>query len=324
MKKITITLISLFAFFALQLNAQICDPPCIPDVACIEEDNPGEVCPLELPTATVDEFYSETVTVVPPATYLGLPVISRIRIDNVQGLPEGLTWCKSQDFFDVTDPYTRYCCQLSGTPTTVGEYQLTLVITPYIKVFGSHIAQTQVTDDTSLVVIVLPPAPVAAFTANPTTTTAVTPIDFTDNSTNNPTSWAWTFEGGNPPTSILQNPTVTYALDGIYDVTLIVSNEGGSDEHTEFDYITIDSGTGISESMYQKVKIYPNPASQQITVEADNLISVSILDMLGKVVLSINTNSTKEVIDISGLGKANYFVKITTADGEITKSISIK
>ncbi len=76
--------------------------------------------------------------------------------------------------------------------------------------------------------------------------------------------------------------------------------------------------------MYQKVKIYPNPASQQITVEAENLISVSILDMLGKVVLSLNANNPKEVIDISGLGNANYFVKITTAEGEITKSISIK
>ncbi|MDD4217304.1 MAG: T9SS type A sorting domain-containing protein [Bacteroidales bacterium] len=324
MKKITITLISLFAFFAMQLNAQICNPPCTPDPACVEVDNPGEVCPIDLPTANVGEYYSETVTVIPPAEYGGWPVITQIRIDDVQGLPEGLTWCKSQELFVVTEPYTRYCCQLSGTPTIVGEYQLTLLITPYIGFGGISVPQAQVTDDTSLVVIVLPAAPDAAFTANPTTAPTGTPITFTDNSTNNPTSWIWTFEGGTPPTSTLQNPTVTFAAQGIYDVTLIVANEGGSDELTKQDYITIDNGTGVSESMYQKVKIYPNPASRQITVEAEDLISVSILDMLGKVVLSVNANSTTEVIDISGLGKANYFVKITTAAGEITKSISIK
>ncbi|MDD2635548.1 MAG: T9SS type A sorting domain-containing protein [Bacteroidales bacterium] len=324
MKNFTITLISLFAIFTLQLNAQICDPPCTPDVACIEEDNPGEVCPLELPTASVGEFYDETVTVIPPAEYVGLPVIYQIRIDDVQGLPEGLTWCKSQEFFVVTEPYTRYCCQLSGTPTTVGEYQLTLVITPYLNAFGTPIPQSQVTDDTSLVVIVLPPAPVADFTANPTTTTAGTPITFTDNSTNNPTSWIWSFAGGIPATSTDQNPTVTYAVEGVYDVSLVVANDGGSDEITKSGYITIDNGTSINESIYQKVKIYPNPASQQITIEADELISVSILDILGKVVLSLDANSTKEVIDISGLGKANYFVKITTTEGEITKSIAIK
>ncbi|MDD2387179.1 MAG: T9SS type A sorting domain-containing protein, partial [Bacteroidales bacterium] len=235
-----------------------------------------------------------------------------------------LTWCKSQELFVVTEPYTRYCCQLSGTPTIVGEYQLTLLITPYVGFGGISVPQAQVTDDTSLVVIVLPAAPDAAFTANPTTAPTGTPITFTDNSTNNPTSWIWTFEGGTPPTSTEQNPTVTFAAQGIYDVTLIVANEGGSDELTKQDYITIDNGTGVSESMNQKVKIYPNPASRQITVEAEDLISVSILDMLGKVVLSVNANSTTEVIDISGLGKANYFVKITTAAGEITKSISIK
>ena len=331
MKKITITLISLFAFFALQLNAQICSPTCTPDPACVDIEGPGEVCPLDLPTANVGEYYDETVTVIPPLTFtIGSTNydILKISVSNVEGLPAGLDWCKSHEFFTnkVTDPnyQERYCCQLTGTPEQVGEYQLTLTIIPYYLLFGAEIALPAQTDDTSLMIIVFPPAPVAAFTANPTTATTGTPITFTDNSTNNPTSWIWTFEGGTPPTSTDQNPTVTYATQGVYDVSLIVANEGGSSETTQTDYITIDNGTSVSESMYQKVKIYPNPASQQITVEADDLISISILDMLGKVVLSLNANNPKEVIDISGLGKANYFVKITTAEGEITKSISIK
>ena len=120
MKKITFFL-SVFALaFAMQLNAQICDPPCTPDVSCVDVDNPGEVCPVDLPAATAGVFYDETVTVIPPAEYQGLPVIHSIKITNVEGLPSGMTWCKSQDIFLVTSPVTRYCCQISGTSNEVG------------------------------------------------------------------------------------------------------------------------------------------------------------------------------------------------------------
>ena len=166
MKK-TLLLIAAFAF-SLALNAQICDPPCTPDPSCVDIENPGEVCPEVLPTATEGVYYDETVTVIPPSSYQGLPVIHSIKITNVEGLPEGMSWCKSQDIFLVTTPATSYCCQLYGTPAQVGEYPLTLTIVPYINVLGTPWAQDPMTDDTSLTVIVMPyiAPPVAAFSAD--------------------------------------------------------------------------------------------------------------------------------------------------------------
>lgn len=46
------------------------------------------------------------------------------------------------------------------------------------------------------------------------------------------TSWAWSFPGATPSTSTSQNPTVTYAAPGWYDVTLTVSNSVGSNTKT--------------------------------------------------------------------------------------------
>ncbi len=46
------------------------------------------------------------------------------------------------------------------------------------------------------------------------------------------TSWSWSFPGGTPSTSTNQNPTVTYASPGWYDVTLTVSNSAGSNTKT--------------------------------------------------------------------------------------------
>ena len=65
-------------------------------------------------------------------------------------------------------------------------------------------------------------------------------VDFTDNSTGNPTSWSWTFPGGTPSSSNVQNPTVTYAAAGTYDVTLQVGNSDGcSDTNVKSSYITV-------------------------------------------------------------------------------------
>ena len=86
-----------------------------------------------------------------------------------------------------------------------------------------------------------PQPPVAAFTANTTTVTVGGSVSFTDQSTNSPTSWSWTFEGGTPSGSTSQNPTVTYNTAGTYDVTLTAANSAGSDDETRYDYITVNA-----------------------------------------------------------------------------------
>ena len=76
------------------------------------------------------------------------------------------------------------------------------------------------------------PPPVANFTANPTSGCTPMIVQFTDNSTNTPNSWNWTFPGGDPATSSDQNPTVTYNNLGTYPATLEVTNAGGTDVQT--------------------------------------------------------------------------------------------
>jgi PKD repeat protein len=64
-------------------------------------------------------------------------------------------------------------------------------------------------------------------------------VSFTDTSSGGPTSWTWTFQGGTPSSSSLQNPTVTYATAGVYNVTLEVSNGIASDTEVRTAYITV-------------------------------------------------------------------------------------
>ena len=64
-------------------------------------------------------------------------------------------------------------------------------------------------------------------------------VQYTDESYNAATGWSWTFEGGTPATSTLQNPVVTYAVPGTYDVTLTATDGTTTNTEVKTDYITV-------------------------------------------------------------------------------------
>ncbi|QQS29040.1 MAG: PKD domain-containing protein [Sphingobacteriales bacterium] len=56
-------------------------------------------------------------------------------------------------------------------------------------------------------------------------------------------NWYWEFPGGNPVTSTLRNPKVSYPIGGTYSVILTVTNPYGSDTKILTDLITVSSNT---------------------------------------------------------------------------------
>lgn len=85
-------------------------------------------------------------------------------------------------------------------------------------------------------------APVANFTSD----TTILPIgggniNFFDLSIYEPTSWSWSFPGGNPSTSNVKNPTnINYSQTGYYTVTLTATNAAGSNTFTFVNYIKVN------------------------------------------------------------------------------------
>jgi len=83
------------------------------------------------------------------------------------------------------------------------------------------------------------PAPVANFSGIPTSGTAPLTVRFSDTSTNNPTTWIWSFGDGSTVNATVQHPVHTYAAAGTYTVSLNATNAGGSNTKTVRDYITV-------------------------------------------------------------------------------------
>lgn len=82
----------------------------------------------------------------------------------------------------------------------------------------------------------------AAFTQSDSVICVGDTVTFTDQSTNNPVSWGWLFNGGTPGTSTVQNPTVIYNTPGTYNVSLItVAPSGALDTIVKTNLITVSA-----------------------------------------------------------------------------------
>lgn len=88
------------------------------------------------------------------------------------------------------------------------------------------------------------------FQGSPGTACVGSTVQFTDLSSGaTPTSWAWTFQGGTPATSTIQNPTVTYASPGFYTVSLTVDDGNGPTNKTDSAHIEVVSPTSTPSAI---------------------------------------------------------------------------
>ena len=166
-------------------------------------------------------------------------------------------------------------------------------------------------------------APAANFSYETTLNANETLIDFTDISENNPTSWEWTFDGGTPGNSSIQHPVeITYTIAGYYDISLLASNEFGSDSTTQT--IFVDVLSEVSENKDDFWEVYPNPTSGIINLKLNKktISSIIVYNSLGRLVKQYDSFQQKSIIiDISDFEKGIYYLNIETEENTYVKQI---
>ena len=138
------------------------------------------------------------------------------------------------------------------------------------------------------------------------------------------TSWQWDF--GDTITSTEQFPQHSYTHTGTKTVQLITNNDYCSDTayYTITVFLDVSSQMVVERSRNAHFTIFPNPASEQLTVTCSpsarhcearsNLI---IYNLFGKEVLTTELITEKQLIDISALKQGIYYYKIVN-NGELT------
>ncbi len=209
-------------------------------------------------------------------------------------------------------------------------------------------------------VTIVCPVSTAAFSNSVTGLSA----SFTDNSSNNPTSWAWDFGDGN--TSTMQNPTHTYATDGTYNACLIVSNACGSD--TICNSVTVvcpnvsaswsntmanevvtftdnstntptvwawDFGDGNTSTLQNPVHTYTTAGTYTVCLIATSAcgsdtsctnitVSVTGIDELDIVELNISPNPAKDLVQINSTFAGVMRIEMYDLQGKLISKFSAK
>lgn len=84
------------------------------------------------------------------------------------------------------------------------------------------------------------------------------------------------------------------------------------------------SDVGVQVYLEQKLTLYPNPATELVSVATDDasirITGVEVYNLYGQLLNAIVSEENPMRINVSGLADGMYFVRITTNSGVVTKS----
>jgi zinc metalloprotease ZmpB len=109
---------------------------------------------------------------------------------------------------------------------------------------------------------------------------------------------------------VTQSPSVGTELPIGKHIITMTAKSGGETKTCTFNLI-VGAALGIDEVIKNNLKVYPNPASTQITISGDAIgeLPITIYNIVGQIVLENTLKSTKNIIDISSLDKGVYMIK---------------
>jgi PKD repeat protein len=144
-------------------------------------------------------------------------------------------------------------------------------------------------------------------------------VDFTNTSAPSDSVW-WDFGDTLAGTSTT-NPQHTFPTIGTYDVWLYAFNECSED--SVMIQVTVDD-VGI-EKYNLDFKMYPNPANANVNVSGlAEGSTLELMNILGESIQLIVTQGNNAVLATENLSNGTYFVRVTTAQGQVTKKLVVR
>ena len=110
---------------------------------------------------------------------------------------------------------------------------------------------------------------------------------------------------------------------GDHTITYTYVSDDGCENSVE-ENLYVDACTGIDEIIGDAIQVYPNPAVDIVNISSNsNMVSVSIYNITGQIMITKENISGDYKIDISNLKKGIYIVHIVDNEKTVVKKITI-
>jgi hypothetical protein len=142
--------------------------------------------------------------------------------------------------------------------------------------------------------------------------------------------WSW----GDGTYDSIPYPSHTYSALGNYTICLYITDSNGcastwcdsswlqKSEKSMISLQVIPGTTGINQNdVTDQVLIYPNPATDIITIECPQKAIIELLNLKGQVLETILCNNKKTTMDVRNLSAGIYIAKVKTDKGMAVKKI---
>lgn len=139
-----------------------------------------------------------------------------------------------------------------------------------------------------------------------------------NNNSQNASQYIWSFGDGN--VSNLPAPSHTYSANGVYQVQLIASRCGRSDNITQSIIIQTTAVGNIDKA--DGFQIFPNPVKEQLTISSAMFLKekyrFEIVNLQGAIItISDAKLQQSQSIATGSLAAGIYFIKIKSMNGEV-------
>jgi plastocyanin len=112
-------------------------------------------------------------------------------------------------------------------------------------------------------------------------------------------------------TNSLRTATISVSVSGLPSVTVQVVQDG--------------STVGISESNVNSILLYPNPAKDEVKIslgkDSENQGRIFLIDQTGKIIIYRSIDNNEISLNVGGLPRGLYFVKILLNNQTITRRV---
>lgn len=144
------------------------------------------------------------------------------------------------------------------------------------------------------------------------------------NTSSNATSYTWNFGDGTMFTTSVADTMHTYAVSGIYQVSLTASNECNAQTSVQ----TVSAATSVANALESAViNVYPNPSNGMFFLEvsgAEQAVNISIENIQGQVVYEgVNTGNRME-LDIRNQSAGVYMLHLSNEQGRVVRKLIVQ